>query len=203
MKPQTPGGATLVKKRSEFIKIGEVKEPALSIRDPIILLSIGGVLCIVLCLVVGTILAEKKVNKSSSAVESTICQLDYLGYDLSSQTKPWEEAANPQFMFSIILTIVFILRKFVFKPLSDRLYPQLIVEKKIKCANYMLELVGDTAAIVVPSVTGYWLLLFMPDQFSSPMTPNESHRLAVQCQTYWFQHILLKCRIITTFELVC
>jgi len=102
-----------------------------------------------------------------------------MGYDSYLGVKP-ASMVNPQWFVSVVLTCAFILRRYILKSLTRRLYGHLPEQKQIKVANYMLELLGTTFVLVIMSMKGFWGAVFVPSHYDPP-TPNQAYDFGVGC----------------------
>lgn len=85
----------------------------------------------------------------------SICDLDELHFHTSIFTSPLE-VGNSQWVLSVTLASILIIRKYVFGPLAIKFFDTIDPIKQIKCANYMLELFSSSVCMVVISYYGFW-----------------------------------------------
>lgn len=153
--------------------------------DPMVYFMYFGLVIVIACVMVGVGLSQKHVDKAAHPWPGrpSVCLLSRLGYETGIFTKPWV-AAQPQWLMGLILALTFIARKYAFEPLAAYLYGDLPRDKQVKICNYMLEIVGETAALAECSYVGYWGLLFNRHQakYQPPLSPEVSSELATGLQ---------------------
>jgi Ca2+-binding EF-hand superfamily protein len=120
------------------------------------------------------------------------CALSQLGFNEGLGVAPWN-FSSPQWIACIIFIGGLVLRKYLLPRLTDGLYSDLTDAKKEKVSNYMLEILGTTAALVLCSFLGLFELLFQPEKYSHP-SPEQTYNLGLGGN-------ILMCCFITTYSL--
>jgi len=110
-------------------------------------------------------------------IHHSACILSELDFDEAIGISPWN-FISPQWVFCIFFVGAFALRKYVLPLITDALYDDLTDMKKEKVSNYMLEIIGTTAALVLCSLLGFWKLLFQPETYSD-LSPGQAYNLAL------------------------
>jgi len=144
-------------------------------RDIVAIMAIGGVASLGVVLFVAMVLSLAEVNSASNGVHATTCALSSVGYDTAMFTKPWN-IAGPSWLMAFTVVVAFVIRKYFFAWLAEKLYPSLPPFKIVKCGNYMLELLGTSIALGGTSYYGFWDLLFNPGNWD-PTTPDQARDL--------------------------
>lgn len=120
------------------------------------------------------------------------CGLSQLGFNEGLGVAPWN-FCGPQWIACIIFIGGFVLRKYLLPRITDGLYDDLTEAKKEKVSNYMLEILGTTAAFVLCSFLGFFELLFHPEKYSHP-SPDQTYNLGLGGN-------ILMCCFVTTYSL--
>jgi len=145
------------------------------------------------CTVAGYVWAGRNHdNTKEEALHQSACILNQLNFDEALAIAPWN-FVSPQWIACITFIVGFVVRKYLLPPITDAIYDDLTEMKKEKVSNYMLEILGTTAALLLCSLLGFWELLFEPEAYL--------HRSADQAYNLTLGGNILMCCFVTTYSL--
>jgi len=141
-----------------------------------------GLVAVVISLAVGVGMAQAELNTGTYESPS-MCQLEQAGAKPLLAANPWE-LETPQWVFGVVNFILLVLRKWVFPPVVEYMYPDLTDDKKDKLCNYMLEIIGTTVSFVMIFCVGTWELILNPSKFEdrTQVSKDELYNLSVGVQ---------------------
>jgi len=122
--------------------------------------------------------------------------LNQLNFDEALAIAPWN-LVSPPWIACVIFIVGLIVRKYLLPLITNAMYYDLTDMKKEKVSNYMLEILGTTAALLLLSLLGFWELLFEPEAYLD-LSADQAYNLALGGN-------ILICMFVTTYllELAC
>lgn len=144
------------------------------------------------CTVAGYVWAgNTQDNTKEEALHQSACILNQLNFDEALAIAPWN-FVSPQWIACIIFIVGFVVRKYLLPLITDAVYHDLTEMKKEKVSNYMLEIIGTTAGLLLCSLLGFWELLFEPEAYKP--SAQQAYNIALGGN-------ILMCCFITTYSL--
>jgi len=135
-------------------------------------------------------------DRKEKTRHQSACILNQLNFDEALAIAPWN-LVSPPWIACVIFIVGLIVRKYLLPLITNAMYYDLTDMKKEKVSNYMLEILGTTAALLLLSLLGFWELLFEPEAYLD-LSADQAYNLALGGN-------ILICMFVTTYllELAC